>query len=254
MPTQAEKAALFASLHVRGDPVILVNIWDAGSAQTVAEAGAKALATGSHPIADSIGHEDGEGAPLADMLWVLERITKATDLPVSHDTERGYGETPDAVAETCRRVIGAGAIGVNIEDSLSGAVLRDADEQLARLAKARLALDEACAGAWLNARCDVFNAMKDASLDDQLGELKLRAEAYEAAGADSLFMPFVRDLETIQKVCASVPLPVNVMRPVDGAPIADYAAAGVARVSHGGSPRSAVMAALNAIASDLYAS
>jgi len=252
MPTQAEKAALFASLHVPGDPIVLFNIWDAGSAKVVEASGAKALATGSHPIADAIGHEDGEGAPLADMLWVLERITTATDLPVSHDTERGYGETPDAVAETCRRVIGAGAIGVNIEDSLDGGVLRDVDEQVARYAMAKVALEEACTGAWLNARTDVFAAMADAPLDDRMGELQTRAEAYEGAGADSLFVPFLRDLDIIAKVCAAMPLPVNVMRPVGGDPIADYAAAGVARISHGPTPRNAVMDALKTLAGDVY--
>ncbi|MEO0465461.1 MAG: isocitrate lyase/phosphoenolpyruvate mutase family protein [Pseudomonadota bacterium] len=252
MPTQAEKAALFASLHVPRDPIVLFNIWDAGSANTVEAAGAKALATGSHPIADAIGHEDGEGAPLVDMLWVLERITASTDLPVSHDSERGYGETPDAVAETCRSVIRAGAIGVNIEDSLAGDILRNVDEQLARFAGAKQALNDACPGAWLNARCDVFNAMKDAPLDNRMAELKTRAEAYKAVGADSLFVPFLRDLDVIAQVCAAVPLPVNVMRAVGGPSIADYAETGVARISHGPTPRTAVMGTLKTLARDVY--
>ena len=78
MPTQAEKAARFAALHRKGNPLVLYNIWDAGTARAVEAAGAPALATGSHPIASSLGLEDGEGAPLEDMLWVLSHICAAT--------------------------------------------------------------------------------------------------------------------------------------------------------------------------------
>ena len=252
MPTQAEKAARFAALHRKGNPLVLYNIWDAGTARAVEAAGAPALATGSHPIASSLGLEDGEGAPLEDMLWVLSHIGAATELPVSHDTERGYGATPDAVAETCRRVIETGAIGVNLEDSLEGGALRELDQQVARYRAARAGMDAACPGTWLNARCDVFRAMKEAPLEDQLSELARRAEAYQAAGADSLFVPFQRDLEVLARVCAMVALPVNLFRVADSPPVADFAAIGAARISHGPVPWTAAMNFVTEQASGLY--
>ena len=107
--TQADKAKAFAELHIKGDPIILFNIWDAASAKRVGDAGAKALATGSHSVAEVLGYEDGEGAPFEDMLWMLERIVRSTDLPVSNDTERGYSSDPSGIAENCARVISPSA-------------------------------------------------------------------------------------------------------------------------------------------------
>lgn len=252
MTSQTDKAATFARLHKPGEPIVLFNIWDAGSARAVEKADAVALATGSHSIAEALGHEDGEAAPLDDMVWMLERICASTDLPVSHDTERGYGETPDAVAQTCRRVVEAGAVGVNIEDSVAGGALRSVDEQVARLEAAKSGMTAHLPGAWLNARTDVFNAMKSAPDDEKIGAALDRAAAYKAAGADSLFVPFLRDLEVISQICRDSPLPINVMRVLDGPPIADYAAAGVARISHGPFPWSAAMAHVEGLARTIY--
>lgn len=252
MTDQTEKARAFAALHVKGDPLVLLNIWDAASARAVEAAGAPALATGSHALAEVLGHEDGERAPLADMVWMLERICKAIGLPVSHDTERGYGETPEAVAASCRAVIEAGAIGVNMEDSLDGPALRAMDEQAVRYRAAKDAMDAACPGAWLNARTDVFAVRSEASTADKIEEVAERGRAYGEAGADSLFVPFLRDVDVIAEVCRAVSLPVNVMRPLDGAPIAALAGAGAARISHGPMPWMAAMAALKSSAAELY--
>ncbi len=252
MTSQTEKAKQFAGRHTPGEPIVLLNIWDAGSARAVEAGGAQALATGSHSVAGALGYEDGEAAPLEDVVWMLARICAATELPVSHDTERGYGDTPEQVGESCARVIGAGAVGVNIEDSLADTSLRDVEAQSERLSAVKKAMEAVCAGAWLNARCDVFRAMADASLDDRMEELKRRAEAYAAAGADSLFVPFVRDVDEITKICAVSPLPVNVMRTLNGPPLADYAAAGVARVSHGPFPWSESMKNLTETSAGIY--
>lgn len=252
MTSQTDKARQFADLHQPCEPIILLNIWDAGTARAVAASGAQALATGSHSVAEALGYDDGEAAPFEDVLWMLKRICAATDLPVSHDTERGYGETPGEVGESCSRVIEAGAIGVNIEDSLPDASLRDMETQSERLSAAKQAMEAACAGAWLNARCDVFRAMADASWEEKMAELERRAGAYAAAGADSLFVPFVRDLEEISKICVLSPLPVNVMRPLPGPPLQDYVEAGVARISHGPFPWMESMKRLTETATDIY--
>ncbi len=118
--SQAEKVKLFKSLHVKGDPIILYNIWDAGSASTVANAGAKALATGSWPVAAAFGYADGEKIPLDVMVANLARIVDGTDLPVSSDIEGGYGVAPIDVAATVKQVISAGAVGFNFEDQIVG--------------------------------------------------------------------------------------------------------------------------------------
>lgn len=106
MTSQTDKAKQFAERHKRGEPIVLLNIWDAGSARAVEAGGAEALATGSHSVAGALGYEDGEAAPLEDVVWMLARICAATELPVSHDTERGYGETPDQVGESCALGLG----------------------------------------------------------------------------------------------------------------------------------------------------
>lgn len=252
MPTQAEKAARFASLHVPGDPIVLVNIWDAGSAKAVHAAGARALATGSHPMADMFGVADGETMPMPKVLYMLGQIVGASDLPVSHDIERGYGLQPGHVEHTVRSVARTGVTGLNMEDSLADGTLRDVGEQVERYAAARAGLDSVCPGAWLNARTDIFAAMADAPLQEKLDAVAARGEAYKLAGADSLFVPFLRDLDVIRHVCDLSPLPVNVMRMLDGPTIRDYAKAGVARISHGPTPRNALMDALGAMAGEIY--
>ncbi|MGE0240041.1 MAG: isocitrate lyase/phosphoenolpyruvate mutase family protein, partial [Parvibaculaceae bacterium] len=117
MTDQIRKAEAFQALHVPGKPVILFNVWDAGSAKAVAAAGAAAIATGSWSVADANGYADGEQLPRAGAIENLERIVKVTDLPVTVDLESGYGETPAQVGETVAMAIAAGAIGCNLEDS-----------------------------------------------------------------------------------------------------------------------------------------
>src|SRR5246127_4180481 len=117
MATQAEKAKSFRKLHVPGEPLVLFNIWDAGSAKAVAETGVQALATSSWAVAEASGYSDGEQTPLDVVFANLRRIAEATDLPVTVDLESGYGDTPNKVGETIALAIKAGAIGCNLEDS-----------------------------------------------------------------------------------------------------------------------------------------
>lgn len=117
MTDQAHKAEQFRALHIPGKPLILFNVWDAGSTKAVAAAGAKAIATGSWSVAKANGFDDGEQLPLATAIDNLRRIVKATGLPVTVDLESGFGDTPAKVAETVSLAIAAGAIGCNLEDS-----------------------------------------------------------------------------------------------------------------------------------------
>ena len=118
--TQSEKAARFASLHVPGDPVILYNAWDAGSAKAVAEAGASAIATGSASVAAAHGFHDAEALPLELALANAERVVAAVDLPVTIDFEGGYAVDAEPLAANMKRLAATGAIGCNFEDQVVG--------------------------------------------------------------------------------------------------------------------------------------
>jgi len=233
-----DKAAYFRSLHRAGQPLALFNVWEAGSARTAADAGAVALATGSWSVAAANGFVDGEQMPRALMMDVLERITRATDLPVTVDLESGYGERPEDVAETIALSIKAGAIGCNLEDSFPATgELRDVDAAAARLAAARQAADRAGADYFINARTDVFFTAPADTHDERLLDATLaRARAYAAVGADGLFVPGLRSPALIRALTAASPLPVNVMRVTATPTLAEFAEYGVARISHGPYP------------------
>lgn len=204
---------------------------------------APALATGSFSLVGALGYEDGEQCPKELVLGALRLICRVTDTPVSHDAERGYGETPAAVGEYIREIVDAGAVGINLEDSVGEeGALRGMEAQAQRMAAAKEALGEG----YLNARTDIFLAGGGSAKEALIEETVRRATAYKAAGADGLFIPGVSDLETIKTVCDAVGLPVNVMRALDGPDISALAKAGVARISHGPWPWRQAMEGLKA--------
>ena len=138
MATQAEKAKSFRKLHVPGEPLVLFNIWDPGSAKVVAETAAMALATSSWAVSVASGYSDGEHTPLSLAIDNLRRITEATNLPVTVDLESGYGDTSKEVGETIGLAIKAGAIGCNLEDSFpENGSLREIKQQVDRIRHAR---------------------------------------------------------------------------------------------------------------------
>jgi 2-methylisocitrate lyase-like PEP mutase family enzyme len=242
-----EKFRVFAALHVPGDPVILYNAWDAGSARAVASAGAKAIATGSWSVAAAQGYGDGEAIPLELALAGAARIAGAVNLPVTIDFEGGYAVEPEAVAANAARLAATGAIGCNFEDQVVGGDgLHPIAFQVARIAAVRAA---AGADFFINARTDIFLQNPPATHDDAKAEAAIeRGRAYADAGASGFFVPGLVDLKLLARVCAAVPLPVNFMA-FPGAPGArDVAAAGVARISHGPNPYRSAMAALTAAA------
>ncbi|MBL9069548.1 MAG: isocitrate lyase/phosphoenolpyruvate mutase family protein [Sphingopyxis sp.] len=237
-----DKISSFKALHVPGDPLILVNIWDAGSAKAVAAAGAKAIATGSYGVAGAQGRNDGEDFPLEDVFENLARILSVTDLPVTIDMESGYGADPAAVGVSIDRAKDAGAAGINMEDRLPGeTALLPIAEAAARY---RAAADT---GIFVNARCDTFRGADIAAEGDALVAATLeRAAAYADAGAGSLFVPFLLDPRCIGAICDASPLPVNILRGKGGPTHKELAALGVARISHGHQPWAAAMAWLTA--------
>lgn len=243
MASSSEKAALFSSLHVPGDPVILYNVWDAGSAKAVAEAGAKAIATGSASVAAAHGFADSEGLPLELALANATRIVAAVGLPVTIDFEGAYAVEPGAAAANMAKLAATGAVGCNFEDQIVGGEgLHPVELQAERIAAAREAVGP---DFFINARTDIFLKAKLEAHDAAMVEAALaRAEAYAKAGASGFFVPLLSDLELLARVCAASPLPVNFMA-WPGAPSAkEVAAAGVARISHGPFPHKLAMKAL----------
>lgn len=251
MPTQTEKLAQFSRLHGGDSPLVLVNIWDAGSARTVAATGAAALATGSASVGGALGFGDKEAVPLDTVLDQVASIVRAVDLPVSLDFEAGYAASEAGLAENIRRVIAAGVVGINLEDGYpagDGTGMRPLEEGAARIRAVRAAADVVLPGFWINARTDICLNTKPAEHDAQLAGILARAEAYAAAGASSFFVPGLRDLPLIRQVCAGSPLPVNVMSGPEAAGYRPLAEAGVRRISYGPHPWRAVMAALTSYA------
>ncbi len=245
MPDQITKAQTFKALHVPGQPIILFNVWDAGTAKAVAASGAKALATGSWSVAAAHGFEDGEFMPFDLVLSNLERITAATDLPVTIDLESGYGANAEEVGTSVTRALQAGAIGCNLEDSARGTgPLRAISEQAARLKGARHAADGLGIPAFINARTDVFLIAPADAHESLVAKALERARAYADAGADGFFVPGLVDETLIARVVEASHLPVNIMASAAAPSAARLAELGVARISHGPGPYRAMMKAL----------
>lgn len=249
-PLQLEHARRFSALHVKGRPFVLYNIWDAGSAKAVLEAGAKAIATGSWSVAAAFGYEDGEKLPLEFALSNLQRIISAVNVPVSLDFEGGYARDPGAVGANVSRVISIGAVGINFEDSiLGGEGLYDIGEQSTRLGAVREAADRAGLPLFVNARIDLFLKTAPALHASLMPEALDRAAAYTDAGADGVFLPGLVDPKLIGEACARCSLPVNIIAKPGAPSNRELAQLGVARISHGPFPYRQMLAALKDAAS-----
>ena len=235
----------FAALHVPGNPVILYNIWDVGSALAVVEAGAPALATGSHPVADANGWPDGQQVPLDFVFANARRIVGAVNIPLTVDFESAYSTDPAEGAENVTRLKETGAVGCNFEDQvIGGDGVQPLDVQARRIRAIREAVG---ADFFINARTDLF--LKTQTYDDALVEQVIeRGKAFADAGASGFFVPRLADPAQIERVVAAVPLPLNVIA-FPGAPDKKiWADAGVARISHGPFPHRALMAKLTEMA------
>jgi 2-methylisocitrate lyase-like PEP mutase family enzyme len=246
MADQRTKAEQFRALHVPGKPFVLFNIWDPGSAKAVTAAGAKAIATGSWSVANAHGFTDGEHIPLALVIDNLRRIVDATSLPVTIDLESGYGDTPQAVAEAIGKVIDAGAVGCNLEDSFPGdGKLRGTADQCARIRAARQIANENNFHFFINARTDVFFQGSAEQHDQAMAAQAIeRAHAYADAGADGIFAPGVTNIDLIARLAKEASLPLNIMVEDATPSIRMLADHGVARVSHGPRPYISVMKTL----------
>jgi 2-methylisocitrate lyase-like PEP mutase family enzyme len=239
----ASTAEALRRLHVEGPMLVLPNAWDAGSARIFVEAGFKALATTSAGIAFSLGLPDGERITRHEMLAAVSRITSRISVPITADMEAGYGQAPREVAETARRVIDAGAVGMNLEDRIGEKQLIDFSLAVERVGAARAAADAAGVPLVLNARTDAFEA-PELSRDKRFAEAVRRGNAYREAGADSVFVPFVGDRDTIEQLVQQIRAPVNILGTPNAPTLKVLAALGVRRVTFGSAPMRATLGLL----------
>jgi len=223
---QQRKAEAFRALH-EGDPFVIPNPWDVGSARMLEALGFQALATTSSGFAFTLGRLDG-AATLDDVVAHVEALDRATELPISVDLENGYGADPASAANAIARVAEAGAVGGSIEDWDPAGHLYDREHATERIAAAVEAARGVGFPFMLTARAE-NHIRGNPDLDDTIGRL----QAYEQAGADVLYAPGVRTIDEICAVCTAVSRPVNVLA-VPALSLSELAGAGAQRVSVGG--------------------
>ncbi|MEL6536105.1 MAG: isocitrate lyase/phosphoenolpyruvate mutase family protein [Bacteroidota bacterium] len=233
--TSPSKFEAFAQLHQPGAPLLLHNIWDAGSAQAVATAGAPAIATGSSPLAAAQGYPDGEVIPLRRLLETVRQIVEAVQVPVSVDFESGYaGNDLPLLKENIDRLLDTGAVGINFEDQQIGeGGVYSLEVQAERIAAVRQVADSRQLPLFINARTDLFLQTQADQHADVLPEAIRRAQAYKEAGASGFFAVGLSELTLIKTVCEAVALPVNVLLRPGSVTYQDLAACGAARISQG---------------------
>ncbi|MBB4238814.1 isocitrate lyase/PEP mutase family protein [Rhizobium esperanzae] len=251
---QTEKAKAFAALHRKGDPIVLYNIWDAGTAKAVADAGARALATGSWSVAAAHGFADGEKLPMPMLVETAKSITDAVDLPLSVDFEGAYSAEPQGAAANVARLVEVGAIGINFEDRVvAGEGLYPVESQAARIRAIRAMADGRDIPFFINARTDLFLAESDLAKHAGLVDAAIeRGRAYAAAGGNGFFVPGLIEPALIEKICAASSLPVNIMMRAGAPDVKTLAKLGVGRISYGPGPYRSMMEKLKQEAAAIY--
>jgi 2-methylisocitrate lyase-like PEP mutase family enzyme len=232
-PDQKTKAQTLRRL-AESEMFLLANAWDPPSAVMMAAAGAPALVTTSGGMSWTVGRRDGQQLTREEMTTLVTRIVDAVDVPISADVEGGYGPEPNDVAKTIEAIIEAGAVGVNLEDSRApGGPLFTADEHAARLQAARdTARNSGLPDRLINARTDV-SLFEIGDPGDRVADVLARSAVYARAGADSLFVPGLLDLEVLAEIAKESPLPINAMAGAGAPGVSELKKAGVRRVTVG---------------------
>lgn len=246
--TLRNKADEFLKLHHGPEILVLANVWDVASARIVERACFPAIATSSAAIANSRGYPDGEHIPREEMLAVVARIAAKVRVPVSADLEAGYGDA----RKTARALVEAGAVGLNFEDGTEDPVepLAGIDEQVEKIKQIRKVGEDLGVHIVINARTDVYLAQ----VGDAAGRFEhavRRANAFRQAGADCLFVPGVRDAETIGRLAKAIAGPINILAGPGTPSIPELKVLGVRRVSFGSWPARAALGFFRQFVGDL---
>lgn len=235
----------FRSLHAPGRILVLPNAWDAGSARVIEAAGARAIATTSAGLAWSHGYADGHALPPSVLARAVEAIVRVLSVPLSVDSEGGYSDDPRQVGANIAAVIGAGAVGINLEDGNASPELFCAKLEAVKAAAARAGVD-----LFVNARTDVY-LRRLVPAERALEETLVRGRRYLSAGADGLFVPRLTDADELRTIASEIALPLNAMV-LPGLPsVPELQKVGVRRVSAGSGIAHAVYSAARASALEL---
>jgi 2-methylisocitrate lyase-like PEP mutase family enzyme len=243
MPARPQDAATFHALHQ--DLLILPNAWDAASAKIVEDAGAKAIATSSAALAWVHGFADGHHLPIGHLVRAVEQIAASTALPITVDAEGGYADDPVEVGKNIAALIGAGGVGINLEDGHT-----PHDVHVRKIEAAREAAARANVNLFINARTDVY-LKKLVAPEAALDETLRRAAAFKKAGASGLFVTGITDAATITAIVRGTDLPLNVIARPGLPKLADLRALGVRRLSAAAGLFNAAMAAARAAAEEM---
>ncbi|MBA3647421.1 MAG: isocitrate lyase/phosphoenolpyruvate mutase family protein [Chitinophagales bacterium] len=214
---------IFHNLHQQNKPLIIANAWNVTSARVFLDNGYKAIATSSSAIANSLGYEDGEKISFGEMFFVVQRIISGIDIPLSVDMETGYSPNISEVITNIEKLFDIGVVGINLEDS------QGKDLFIEKLTRIKNHLARKNMQLFVNARTDSFLENLPAALELTLDRL----HPYEEAGADGIFVPFVKEKDEIKKITSATTLPVNVLCMPDLRSIEDLAECGVRRISMG---------------------
>ena len=254
-PEQKKKAEAFRAMHTGAGAVLLPNVWDVASARVIEEAGFEAIATTSAGIAFAQGFPDGQKIPADQMVTAIAHIASAIRIPVTADVEAGYGQRPEDAARTTRGVIEAGAVGMNFEDATGDGdhPLTELTLQLERIRAIRETGDELGVPIVLNARTDVY-LLQIGEPSRRYDEAVRRLAEFRDAGADCVFVPGVRDAETIGRIVADLKCPVNILG-VPGSPsVPELVKLGVNRISLGSGPMRSALGFLRKLAEQVKTS
>jgi 2-methylisocitrate lyase-like PEP mutase family enzyme len=246
------KAEAFRAMHHGKRILVLPNAWDVASARVFEEAGFGAIATTSAGVAFTLGYPDGQRISREEMLGVVRRIAAAVKAPVTADVEAGYGDRPEDAARTARDVLAAGAVGMNLEDATGDPErpLFDLSLQIERVKAVR----ETTAGLIvLNARTDVYLLQLETPEKRYDAALR-RLGAFRDAGADCVFVPGLRDAETIGRLVKDLRCPVNILVGPGFPSVPELQEIGVARVSVGSGAMRATLGLVRRIAAELKSS
>jgi 2-methylisocitrate lyase-like PEP mutase family enzyme len=238
---QATKAHNFAKLHIKGKPVIIYNAWDGGSAIAIASAGAKAIATGDHPVGFAHGFSNDNFDDFTFDIYlatIKEIAARVGDLPFSVDISNAEGLDINGLQDRIRMLMDIGVVGINFEDRLADSSgVEPIDVQLKRIEAIRATADDYGVPLFINARTDLFTTAGSVNHSELIDGAVARAEAYESAKANGFFVPGLMDIALIQQLCEKSPLPVNIIR-LPGAPSTSaLVEAGVSRISYGPVPQ-----------------
>lgn len=252
---QKSKAMALRAMH-RGERIlVLPNAWDVASARVFEGAGFGAIATTSAGVAFSLGYPDGQKISREEMLARVARIAKAVKVPVTADVESGYGERPEDAARTAREVIEAGAVGMNLEDAPGDGAhpLVELSLQLEKIHAVREAALKTGVLLVLNARTDAY-LLELGAAEKRYDEAVRRLLAFRDAGADCVFVPGLRDAETIGRIVRDVKCPVNILVGPGSPTVPELGKLGVARVSIGSAAMRATLGLAKRIAEELKSS